>query len=116
MLKLLGFFSFLGQKRKVRSIERKENTDVVQIKTESLEKSPKCRKISSDDDFIKPPSRRSQGKSKVNTVTSDVVNDSGTEIKCLRKSRRLQEKSVADDIDKQVCIVKCFSKAVAGRI
>ena len=101
-------FSFQGQKRKVRSVESKENTDVVEKKdgkTEPLEKSAKCRKISSDDDFIKRPSRRCQSKSKVNTVNCDVAKDGGTETTCLRKSRRLQEKSTVEEADKQVCYV-----------
>ena len=105
-------FSRSGRKRKVRSAERRDSTGVVEVKdnrNEPCGKSAKCRKISSDEDFIKLPSRRSQGKCKVNAVTSDVVEDaSGTDAKCLRKSRRLQQKCAAEEVDNQVCKIYSF--------
>lgn len=56
-------------------------------------KSPKCRKISSDEDFIKPSTRHPRLKVDTN---NDAAEDCGTGKQPLRKSQRLQEKSVAE--------------------
>ena len=67
----------------------------------SSEKSTKCQKTSSDDDFVKPYSRRSKSQSKVDV--DDAFKEGGTGKKFVRKSRRLQEKSAAEETDKGVC-------------
>ena len=76
--------------------------DAKDAQIEVSEKSTKCRKISSDDDFVKLSSRRFRSKSEVD-IDDKAFNKDGTETKCARKSRRLQEKSTAEKADKPVC-------------
>lgn len=81
-----------------------EGVNVIDAKNDEIEpsgKSTKCQKTSSDDDFVKPFSRRSKAQSKVDV--DDAFKEGGTEKKFVRKSRRLQEKSATEETDKGVC-------------
>ena len=66
-------------------------------KREPLKKAAKSPKISSDDEFIKLPARQSRQSRKSGDAGKD-----GSETKCFRKSRRLQEKCAVEGKDKQV--------------
>ncbi|XP_028395212.1 ATPase family AAA domain-containing protein 5-like [Dendronephthya gigantea] len=104
-----------GQKRKARSMESKENGNTVETQgsnSDPLGKSPKCRKISSDDDFIKPSTRSSRPKVDTN---NDATDDCGTGKQSLRKSRRLQEKK--DDLaDTRIALVETDDKRAENAV